>query len=64
MFEEGEPLGARLLDEAYMDFEWVREYPGAITVCDAKGFILYMNEMAGRAPFFLKSYSDPNPAFF
>jgi hypothetical protein len=32
-----------------MDFEWVREYPGAITVCDAKGFILFMNEMAGNA---------------
>jgi hypothetical protein len=31
-----------------MDFEWVREYPGAITVCDVNGVILYMNEMAGR----------------
>lgn len=27
---------------------WADEFPGAITVCDAKGIILYMNEKACR----------------
>ena len=29
-----------------MSVDWVKEYPGAITVCDAQGIILYMNERA------------------
>jgi len=28
--------------------EWTREFPGAITVCDADGTILYMNEKSAR----------------
>lgn len=27
---------------------WVREFPGAVTVCDARGIILEMNERAIR----------------
>ncbi|MBI5778731.1 MAG: PAS domain S-box protein [Planctomycetes bacterium] len=27
---------------------WSDEFPGAITVCDAKGIILYMNQKAGE----------------
>jgi len=27
---------------------WTDEFPGAITVCDAKGIILYMNRKAGQ----------------
>jgi len=27
---------------------WVREFPGAVTVCDARGIILAMNEKAAR----------------
>jgi len=27
---------------------WSGEFPGAITVCDAKGIILYMNQKAGE----------------
>lgn len=26
--------------------DWVKEYPGAVTVCDAQGIILYMNDRA------------------
>ena len=26
--------------------EWAKEYPGAITVCDPEGIILYMNDKA------------------
>jgi PAS domain S-box-containing protein len=26
--------------------DWVKEYPGAVTVCDREGIILYMNERA------------------
>ena len=26
--------------------DWVAEYPGAVTVCDAQGIILYMNQRA------------------
>ncbi len=29
-----------------MSVDWVKEYPGAVTVCDAEGIILYMNERA------------------
>jgi transcriptional regulator with PAS, ATPase and Fis domain len=27
-------------------FDWITEYPGAVTVCDAQGIILYMNQRA------------------
>ena len=27
---------------------WIDEFPGAITVCDTKGIILYMNQKAGE----------------
>ncbi len=26
--------------------DWLREYPGAVTICDPQGIILYMNERA------------------
>jgi len=29
-----------------MDFEWVKEYPTAITVCDRQGVIIEMNDKA------------------
>ena len=29
-----------------MTIDWTTEYPGAVTVCDALGIILYMNERA------------------
>ena len=29
-----------------MSVDWVKEYPGAVTVCDAQGIILYMNDRA------------------
>ncbi len=29
-----------------MDFEWVKEYPAAITVCDRQGDIIEMNDKA------------------
>lgn len=29
-----------------MSIDWIREYPGAVTVCDAQGIILYMNQRA------------------
>lgn len=28
------------------DYEWVKDFPGAITVCDREGLILEMNEAA------------------
>ena len=28
--------------------DWVKEYPGAVTVCDKQGIILYMNDKAIR----------------
>ncbi|MCU0606516.1 MAG: PAS domain-containing protein [Candidatus Edwardsbacteria bacterium] len=28
--------------------DWAREFPGAVTVCDLQGVVLYMNERAGR----------------
>jgi transcriptional regulator with PAS, ATPase and Fis domain len=28
---------------------WIEEFPGAITVCDARGIIVEMNEKAARA---------------
>ncbi len=30
------------------DHEWIKEFPAAITVCDADGTILEMNERAAR----------------
>ena len=30
------------------EFAWVKEFPGAITVCDAEGIILDMNDRAAR----------------
>ena len=30
------------------DHDWVKEFPGAITVCDAEGIILEMNDKAVR----------------
>jgi transcriptional regulator with PAS, ATPase and Fis domain len=30
------------------DHTWVKEFPGAITVCDAAGIILEMNDKAAR----------------
>jgi PAS domain-containing protein len=30
------------------DHAWVKEFPGAITVCDADGIILEMNDKAAR----------------
>jgi len=29
-------------------FAWVREFPGAVTVCDREGIILEMNEKSAR----------------
>ena len=29
-----------------MNADWVKEFPGAVTVCDVKGIILYMNDKA------------------
>lgn len=28
--------------------DWAQEFPGAVTVCDLQGVVLYMNERAGR----------------
>lgn len=30
------------------EHEWVREFPGAITVCDREGIILELNDQAAR----------------
>jgi hypothetical protein len=30
-------------------FEWIKEFPGAITVCDPDGIILAMNDKAARS---------------
>jgi PAS domain-containing protein len=32
--------------ETYSPHAWVQEFPGAVTVCDAQGFILEMNARA------------------
>ena len=29
-----------------MIMDWTKEYPGAVTVCDTQGIILYMNDQA------------------
>ncbi len=29
-----------------MSIDWITEYPGAVTVCDTQGIILYMNDRA------------------
>ncbi len=39
-----------------VDHEWVREFPGAVTVCDSKGIILEMNERS------VKSFADEGGA--
>ena len=31
------------------DFEWVREFPASITVCDSQGILIEMNERAAQA---------------
>ena len=31
------------------DHAWINEFPGAITVCDADGIILEMNDQAGKS---------------
>jgi transcriptional regulator with PAS, ATPase and Fis domain len=30
------------------EHEWIKEFPGAVTVCDADGIILEMNDKAAR----------------
>jgi len=32
-----------------VEFAWVKEFPGAITVCDAEGIILEMNDQSARS---------------
>jgi transcriptional regulator with PAS, ATPase and Fis domain len=32
----------------YKDFSWIKEFPAAITVCDAGGIILEMNDKSAR----------------
>jgi len=31
-----------------MEIDWVKEFPGAITVCNPEGIILYMNDQSGK----------------
>jgi PAS domain-containing protein len=31
------------------DTEWFRDFPGAITICDAQGIILEMNDLAEKS---------------
>ena len=31
-----------------MDFDWIKEFQGAITLCDVNGKILYMNDKSCR----------------
>jgi transcriptional regulator with PAS, ATPase and Fis domain len=31
------------------DYDWVRQFPGAITVCDRQGIVLEMNDKAAQA---------------
>ena len=33
-------------DQSVRDEDWIHEFPAAITVCDSKGVILAMNDMA------------------
>jgi transcriptional regulator with PAS, ATPase and Fis domain len=33
---------------AYVDFAWVKEFPAAITVCDADGIVLEMNDKSAK----------------
>ncbi len=30
------------------DFSWIQEFPGAVTVCDRAGVVLYMNEKSAQ----------------
>lgn len=32
----------------YVDFSWVKEFPAAVTVCDADGIILEMNDKSAK----------------
>jgi transcriptional regulator with PAS, ATPase and Fis domain len=32
-----------------MEYDWVKEFAGAVTVCDKDGIILYMNDKAIKA---------------
>ncbi|KAF0108452.1 MAG: PAS fold domain protein [Anaerolineaceae bacterium] len=32
----------------YVDFSWIKEFPAAVTVCDADGIILEMNDKSAR----------------
>ncbi len=32
----------------YKDFSWIKEFPAAITVCDADGIILEMNDKSAK----------------
>jgi transcriptional regulator with PAS, ATPase and Fis domain len=36
------------MGEFMSDHDWVKEFPGAITVCDADGVILELNDKAAR----------------
>ena len=31
------------------EHEWIKEFPGSVTVCDAKGVILEMNDKAAKS---------------
>ena len=31
-----------------LDYEWIKEFPGAVTLCDEKGVILEMNDKSVR----------------
>ena len=32
-----------------IEHRWIKEFPGAVTVCDAQGIILEMNDQAARS---------------
>jgi hypothetical protein len=42
----GLTAGRLIREEQVPDLDWIREFPGAITVCDADGIILAMNDRA------------------
>jgi transcriptional regulator with PAS, ATPase and Fis domain len=31
------------------ELDWVKEFPASVTVCDAEGILLYMNDKAAKA---------------
>jgi transcriptional regulator with PAS, ATPase and Fis domain len=41
--------GENLMGEEMSEHSWVNEFPGAITVCDADGIILEMNDQAAKS---------------